>query len=113
MYNYKLYIKKPLFLLHFKRCGFCFGFLAVKMPPLGVCGFQHLNMIIESKLKKWGNSVGVIIPSNALKEENLREGEEIVVEVKKKSSIKDLFGSLKEWKINAQKVKDEIRREEW
>ena len=29
-----------------------------------------------------------------------------------KNSIKNIFGVLKGWKINAQKMKDEIRKEE-
>ena len=68
-------------------------------------------MIIESKLKKWGNSIGVIIPSEALKEENLKDGEDIVIEIKKKNKVRDLFGSLKDWKIDSQKLKEELRKD--
>ena len=35
-----------------------------------------------------------------------------MVKVRSKNTIKDLFGSLKVWKIDTQKMKDEIRKEE-
>ena len=70
-------------------------------------------MIIDTKLKKWGNSKGIVIPVDILVDENLKEGDEVIVEIKKKNKIKELFGSLKGWKFNSQKLKDEIREEEW
>lgn len=36
---------------------------------------------------------------------DLKDGEEVVIELKKKG----IFGLLKEWKINAQALKDELR----
>lgn len=68
-------------------------------------------MIIGTKLKKWGNSIGIVIPSEALQEKNLREGEEVIIEIKKKDKIKEIFGSLKDWKIDSQKMKEELRKE--
>ncbi len=32
--------------------------------------------------------------------------------MKKRNPIKELYGRFKDWKIDAQKVKDEIRKEE-
>lgn len=69
-------------------------------------------MAIQTKLRKWGNSLGIVIPSEVLKDQNLKEGENVILEIKKKNTIKELFGSLKNWKIDAQKFKDEIRAEE-
>lgn len=68
-------------------------------------------MIISTKLRKWGNSIGVVIPNEALKEKNLKEGEEVIIEINKKNKIKQLFGSLKSLKLDSQKIKDELRKD--
>lgn len=63
------------------------------------------------KAKKWGSSLGVVIPSKIVKEEKLREGDEVVIEIRKKRTIKEVFGSMKGLKIDSQKMKDELRKE--
>ena len=68
-------------------------------------------MVIQTKLRKWGNSVGVVIPSEFLRKNNLREGQEIIIEIVKKKTIKELFGSLKDWKIDSQKLKEDLRKD--
>ena len=68
-------------------------------------------MLMESKLKKWGNSKGIVVPTDILIGENLKEGDEIIVEIKKKNKIKEIFGSKKDWEINTQKLKDDLRKE--
>lgn len=60
-------------------------------------------------LKKWGSSLGVIIPADMVEKEKLKTGEKVVVEIRKVNNLKDIFGSLKNWKIDAQKFKDEAR----
>lgn len=68
---------------------------------------------LKTKLRKWGNSFGVVVPLNETIKENMKEGEEIkVLLIKKENSLKNIFGSLKGWKINSQKIKDELRKEE-
>ena len=68
-------------------------------------------MEAKTKLRKWGSSFGVVIPKDIIKKEHLKIGEELVIEIKRKQSIKDIFGSLKGWKIDSQKAKDELRKE--
>ncbi len=70
-----------------------------------------MKMIIQARLRRWGNSIGIVIPSEFLREKNVREGEEVIIDIKKKEKMKKIFGSLKDWKINAQKLKDELRKE--
>ncbi|MBI2233091.1 MAG: hypothetical protein HYU56_04175 [Candidatus Aenigmarchaeota archaeon] len=65
----------------------------------------------DLKVRKIGNSLGVIFPSELVKEKKLRENETVFVSVAKKGDLSKLFGSLKGWKIDAQKVKDEARRD--
>ena len=51
----------------------------------------------NAKVKKWGNSLGIIIPKNVLDNENIEEGSEIEISVrsKNKTKVKDIFGILK------------------
>lgn len=46
----------------------------------------------KSKIRRWGNSFGVLIPKDIVEKEGLREGEEVQVSVTKTSDIKHLFG---------------------
>lgn len=54
-------------------------------------------MEIETTTKKWGSSLGIIIPKELVKEERLREGQEIRIDIlsKKKTTGTDIFGKLK------------------
>ena len=52
---------------------------------------------IDVKVKKWGNSLGVVLPRNILDSENIAEGSDIEISVraKHKTKVKDIFGMLK------------------
>ncbi|MBI2659723.1 AbrB/MazE/SpoVT family DNA-binding domain-containing protein [Candidatus Woesearchaeota archaeon] len=66
----------------------------------------------ETKLKAWGNSIGVILPKEALKEEGLSINDEVEIILKKKSSpLKDAFGRLKEFKAKSTKSTEEMLKE--
>lgn len=68
-------------------------------------------MEILCKPRKWGNSLGITLPREFVEKEKIIEGEEIVVEVrKKKVDLSELFGVLKGAKIDAQKMKDESKK---
>jgi len=49
-------------------------------------------MITKSKVKRWGNSLGVVLPKTLVEEEELREGEEIEVTVRKVADVRNLRG---------------------
>ena len=67
---------------------------------------------IKTKLKKWGNSFGIVVPQNIL-DDNIKENEEITVFISKTNpNLKKLFGKLKNWEIDAQKFKDDVRENE-
>ena len=68
-------------------------------------------MKVQTVLRKWGNSIGVVIPKEIIEKEQLREGEEVFIIIESKNDLKEVFGSLKDWKINTQKLKDELRKE--
>jgi antitoxin component of MazEF toxin-antitoxin module len=46
----------------------------------------------KSKLKKWGNSYGVVVPREIVEKEGLREGEIVEISVRKAAEIERLFG---------------------
>ena len=70
---------------------------------------------VRTKLRKWGNSFGIIVPQKAVNDIGIREGEEIIFLIQKENDnpVKKVFGALKGWKIDSQKIKDEIRKEEF
>ena len=48
-------------------------------------------VLIESKAKKWGHSVGFIIPKQIIRELNVQEGEVLQIDIKRKKKM-DGFG---------------------
>lgn len=50
--------------------------------------------MVEVELKEWGNSIGVILPSEKLREYGLRKGDRIVIDIVAKKRV-DAFGICK------------------
>jgi len=52
---------------------------------------------INAKVKKWGNSFGIILPAGIVKSQNIKEGSalEILINLKNKTKAGDIFGILK------------------
>lgn len=65
-------------------------------------------MAIEVVVKKWGNSVGVILPKELVERESLKENEKVLLEVVKEANLERIFGSLKR-KMPGQEFKDMVR----
>ena len=65
---------------------------------------------MKVKARKWGNSVGIVIPEEIVGARGIKPGDEILVEIKKLSKIDEIFGSIKGWERSAQQIKDEARR---
>ena len=51
-------------------------------------------MITETKVKKWGNSLALLIPKEIARREDLNEGDTVKVDVSKEKRI-DAFGMFK------------------
>ncbi|MBI2574271.1 AbrB/MazE/SpoVT family DNA-binding domain-containing protein [Candidatus Woesearchaeota archaeon] len=63
--------------------------------------------------KKWGNSIGIVIPKEVVESERIKPNQEIQISVKPiKKPLAELFGTLKTGKT-AQQHKDELRKELW
>lgn len=68
-------------------------------------------VLVKGVLREWGNSLGVVIPRKKVEEAGLVKDQEVTIEVKAENPLKAAFGSLKGWKIDSQKMKDELRKE--
>ncbi len=52
---------------------------------------------MRAKIKRWGNSFGVVVPMEIVKKEDLKEGSdiEVTIQTSRKTRVKDIFGILK------------------
>ena len=66
-------------------------------------------MASQTLLKKWGNSLAVIIPKKEIREKNLSENDRVQIEIFKEAEFGDVFGTLKT-KITGQEFKDEVKK---
>ena len=69
-------------------------------------------MAIEVKIRKWGNSFGVILPKELLDRKGLKEEDGIVIEIVKEADLSKIFGSIKKRRLSGQKFK-ELVKEGW
>ena len=62
------------------------------------------------KTKKWGHSIGVVLPTNFVKEQHIKPGEQIIINVEKKTNVlRELFGALPELKdIDLKEIRKEL-----
>ena len=71
-------------------------------------------VMIEAKVKKWGNSFGVVIPMEVVENENVKENEKVKIIMVRRSPdvLKETFGIGKgKIKKSGQQFKDEARRD--
>ena len=66
-------------------------------------------MAVETTVKKWGNSLGVVFPKEFAAKNQLKVNEKVLVEVVKEADIQKLFGRL-ERKVSGQEFKDMVRK---
>jgi antitoxin component of MazEF toxin-antitoxin module len=69
-------------------------------------------MDIEVKTKKWGNSIGIIIPNEIVTRSNIRPEENIIIEIRDKRAtvLKEMFGTMKSQK-GAGQIIEEVRKD--
>ncbi len=67
----------------------------------------------EAKLRKWGRSMGIVIPMETVREANLSEGEVIGLRIfNRKNPLKETFGKLK-FKKSTEELLREVDKEAW
>jgi antitoxin component of MazEF toxin-antitoxin module len=73
---------------------------------------------ISTRLRRVGNSLGVIVPSQIINQKNLREGQGIVITIqrKNKTTIGDILREARKQRLNftrsTQEILDEINEDE-
>lgn len=76
---------------------------------------------IKTKIRRWGNSFGVVIPKEVINQEGLKENNEVFVTLqpKKYTTVGDLMKMAQKFKLkrkskkSTQEIMDEIDRELW
>ena len=68
---------------------------------------------VETKVRKWGRSFGVVIPIEKIKEEGIKENETIKLLIgKKKNVLREIFGTFK-FKKSTEEMLRESDKECW
>lgn len=64
---------------------------------------------LKTKIRRWGNSFGVVVPITKVNQENIKEGDEVVILINKKEGnvLRETFGTLK-FKKSTDKIMKEI-----
>lgn len=67
---------------------------------------------VNTTIRRWGNSLGIVVPLSKAKSENIEEGEKKValLKKKKKNVLRETFGTLK-FKKSTEQMMREIDRE--
>lgn len=65
-------------------------------------------MEIKAKTKKWGNSIGILIPKDAIRKENIKPDQEVTVLISAKpiTKGKDIWGTFKFKKSTEQLMRE-------
>jgi len=52
---------------------------------------------IRTRLRRWGNSFGVVVPQNVVESENIREGDDVRIFFNKRKTniLREMFGTFK------------------
>jgi len=66
-------------------------------------------MAIEGIVKKWGNSMGVLIPKEVVEREKIKINEKIIFNIVKKADLTNIFGAI-EKKMSGQEFKNMVRK---
>jgi len=69
----------------------------------------RLMPVVRVTLRRWGNSLAAIIPAEVAREQGFKEGDEILVDLDRRSIGRRAFGMLPDITVDAQKMKDEDR----
>ena len=57
-------------------------------------------MVMLAKVKKWGNSLGLIVPADVVRSQGIRDGDVLEVEIRRKSPSPEELGGTVEFKTD-------------
>ncbi len=64
------------------------------------------------KLKAWGNSIGLVLPKDALQKDNLGVNDEVEITIRRTSNpLREIFGKLKDFPARNNKTNAELLAE--
>ena len=67
-------------------------------------------MEVKAIAKRWGSSIGVILPKRVVETKRIRENDELIIDIKKRPLAGELFGKFpRKSGKSAQQLKDEMR----
>ena len=66
-------------------------------------------MRFETKAKRWGSSLGIILPKSIVEKQRIKEKDKVSVEIKNGHLVKEFFGIARGWKKSTQQIKDEMQ----
>ncbi len=70
-------------------------------------------MVVHVKTKQWGNSIGIIIPKDVVKDLGLHAGDEVAMDLKRKGNVlKKLWGAL-DFGENWEEEFKQFKQERW
>ena len=64
----------------------------------------------ECITRRWGSSLGIIIPKEITDLESIKENEKIVISIRKGHTAQEFFGMFSEWKRPTIEIKEEMKR---
>ena len=63
--------------------------------------------MLVSKVKKWGNSLGVLIPRRTAQEMGIRPDDTLIIRIEKKQNpLKELSGAFPDLKLTKKELQD-------
>lgn len=68
-----------------------------------------IHMATEVEIRKWGNSMGIILPKELIEDKELKQHDRILIDVVKRADLRDVFGSFRTGK-SGQQFKDMVRK---
>lgn len=67
-------------------------------------------MKFEARPKRWGSSLGIVLPKRIVEKQNIKEKDKIIIEVRNRPLAGEFFGMFpRKSKKTAQEIKDEMR----
>ncbi|MFH1590476.1 MAG: AbrB/MazE/SpoVT family DNA-binding domain-containing protein [archaeon] len=66
-------------------------------------------MAIEAVVRKWGSSLGIVLPKSFVEEKGLKKNQKLWIEIAPIVDFSEIFGSCK-LGVSSQELKDEARK---
>ena len=65
---------------------------------------------VECAAKKWGSSIGIVIPKDIVDKECIEVDDRITVDIRKGVKAREVFGLLSDWKRPTSEIIKEARK---